>query len=1385
MPLRNAIKVLLLWLCALVFIQIAYAQNITKPNIAGPSGLSVNSYTGSLFCQRTDLFIPGRGLSLDITFAYNSADRSKDNGFGYGWTFHYNLFYVTDSTGIIVYRGDGRADHFTLANNAYVPDAGIFDVLEQYEAGKFRLTTNDKTQYFFEDGVHKKLTRIKERNSNEMLFAYTGSRLATITDASNRKVTLTWTGNRLTSVRGEAASPARIITYEYNSAGCLVAVRKPLGITIRYAYGPNRVMNQLTDANGNVSYVSYNSSSAVIKLASCSQDKSISYNTAQRKTYVVEKNNDKTILTSYEFDEHKRLINKTGNCCGFKVTYAYDDNNNISQATDANGSTTLYTYDAKGNLLSETDPLGKSAFYTYEPSFSKPASITDKNGNKTQYAYDARGNLLQLTDALNNVSSYTYDDKGNRLTSKNKRGHTTTYEYDQFGYVIKETDPDGGVETFTYDAWGNSLTYTNANNHTATNTFDELNRLITVTDPLGGVTKYAYDGNGNAVSVTDPNNHTTSYVYNSENKPIAIIDAAGNATVITYDQLGNVRSRKDANNKTLSYAYDNMSRLIAEANAANEKKTYTYDGNGNKISITYPNGNKIDMKYDVLNRAVEVKDKLGIIISYTYDASSNKLTETDGKGNTTTYRYDKLNRLIMKTDPLGNAYQYVYDAGGNLVTETDRNNNTIIYAYDALNRMVSETNMLGHVTAYSYDKTGNTTSVTDAGGNKTIYTYDALKRNTEEKFADNSKTLYTYDAAGNLVGRTDGRGQFTGYTYDKLDRLIIRAYPGTSDSLFYDPAGYLVKAWNPNATVVFSYDAAYRLKSETLNGKLTQYDYNTAEGIQRIEYPGGRMIEKRMNFRDQLKSLAEHGVVIAEFGYDAAGQNNSRGYINNATTSLEFNGNTQVTKLSHNPSRFVDIGYTYDKERNPLTAQFQHRPANSEQYTYDKENQLTGFNKGASAPSVFNYDGVGNRTTAQVNGVAITYAVTNMNAYSTIQGAGQVNLLYDANGNMIADGGNAYSYDAENRMTSVNNGSTATYLYDALGRRIKKLTASDSINYYFDGLQIIEERDNSDVVKATYVWGTWLDDIVSMRRNGQNYYYHSNSLGSVVAVTDSGAKVVERYEYNAFGEVSFYSGEYVSLTGSAVGNTYTFSGRQHEPETGLYYYRARSYNAAYGRFMQYDPSGYEDGLNLYAYTANNPTTRLDPLGMSWWDDVGDFVWEHTPTLEDAANFSAGFADGLTFGATEILREKLDINDGIDKCSGAYKGGEYTEVGAELILTGGVAALKIAAKKASRKLVRRQARNATRHIARNGNELHHSNPLFGHPGNLGSTLFPTGGLPASIHSGRWNLQLLSKAEHMKAHRRLKMLERAGVIVVNPATTGTRLARAMDDDCDCKE
>jgi RHS repeat-associated protein len=102
------------------------------------------------------------------------------------------------------------------------------------------------------------------------------------------------------------------------------------------------------------------------------------------------------------------------------------------------------------------------------------------------------------------------------------------------------------------------------------------------------------------------------------------------------------------------------------------------------------------------------------------------------------------------------------------------------------------------------------------------------------------------------------------------------------------------------------------------------------------------------------------------------------------------------------------------------------------------------------------------------------------------------------------------------------------------------------------------------------------------------YYYHYDGLGSVTALSDGYGNIVEQCSYDVFGEPSCVSG---------VGNPYKFTGRRYDPETGLYYYRARYYNPKIGRFMSPDQKGYSNSMNLYQYCRNNPVSWIDPSGL--------------------------------------------------------------------------------------------------------------------------------------------------------------------------------------------
>jgi RHS repeat-associated protein len=209
-------------------------------------------------------------------------------------------------------------------------------------------------------------------------------------------------------------------------------------------------------------------------------------------------------------------------------------------------------------------------------------------------------------------------------------------------------------------------------------------------------------------------------------------------------------------------------------------------------------------------------------------------------------------------------------------------------------------------------------------------------------------------------------------------------------------------------------------------------------------------------------------------------------------------------------------------------------------------------------------------------------------------------IAIDANGNTLTDAsGKTYTWDFENRLVSVAVPGTGavSFKYDPFGRRIQKTSPLGTTNYLHDGIDftanVIEEVDNSANVLARYTQGLDVDEPLSMLRSGATSYFERDGLGSVTSLSNSAGTLVNTYTYDSFGKLTASVGTLV--------NPFQYTGRQFDPETGLYEYRARYYDQDVGRFKSEDPIGFQGGINFYRYVGNNATNRTDPDGMAFKD----------------------------------------------------------------------------------------------------------------------------------------------------------------------------------------
>jgi RHS repeat-associated protein len=954
----------------------------------------------------------------------------------------------------------------------------------------------------------------------------------------------------------------------------------------------------------------------------------------------------------------------------------------VTRSYDGNGNPVTYT-DAEDNT---GDGKGETTRVLYD-GFDRAVSTVDALGNQTLSAFDAAGQLVDfavfgptggdspsdaraatleqplsraaLGQPLLSEMALTYDEAG-RVTARHER----LAVYDDVAYArppvlaegARDGPGDGWVTTLSeYDRKGRLRFAISDDQDTTTYEYDGADRLVKVVDPEGNEMSGNYDDADNLTRVT-----TVERTRAADVAADSVPDLTRRFESVTvFDALGRPIRRSDTAGNTVRMGYDSRDNVVTTWDAQ-----YSQDD------------------------ADLVDDPLAVVAPARKINRPGNATHAEHNGlgwlmrSTAELRVDGQGALPLDTSNVANPDARVtlsseFDEAGRVVAMTDDTGATTRYQYDELNRLVRVELPGGGAQLTAYDRDGHVREFRDANGSVVTTLVDGLGRPVQLQIAPGP----------GIVGTTSQTREFDG-----LSRLRL----ATDNN---DPASAA-----DDEAVTLRYDSLGRVLEEEQNGFVVASSWAGDGRRLALTYPDGRSLRFTHSGLDDLASVAEQRdgslQVLAEYARIGTRRiverhlaNGTTGTaLNEARTSLSgYDEAGRLTELRHVRSDGTLVaGVTYDYSRAGLPEREtkHHDPANAEVYPYDSLQRMVGFERGqlssasdaielpspnALSAQSWLLDGAGDwaRTDRTSAGEQVP-EVRNHSLRHTVTQIGDGALHYDSVGNLEDDGSYAYEWDALGRLRRVSRSATgasvASYTYDALNRRTTKhVTESGPLDgltqFVHFGEQEIEERDAADALTRQYIFGSWIDEPILMDVDGDGdgrvdgaadtrVFYHQNAQFSTYALTDSAGRVIEGYQYDPYGRPYVYTpgangridwggDDVVTPEGpGAVGNPYLYTGRRYEPETGLYYYRARYLSPSLGRFISPDPLGTWAMPNLgnaFAYVANRPQLAVDPAGTRAVS--GPFAaggGEHIPPSPGVhcQSVGSGSADCNAHGATE-------------------------------------------------------------------------------------------------------------------------------------------------------
>ncbi len=643
---------------------------------------------------------------------------------------------------------------------------------------------------------------------------------------------------------------------------------------------------------------------------------------------------------------------------------------------------------------------------------------------------------------------------------------------------------------------------------------------------------------------------------------------------------------------------DNLGRLLTQTRPGGGSTPYTstfaYDPDGNRMSVTDPLGHLTSFGYDALNRptsrAVSPDGSTSLTTTFAYDPVGNRTRVTDPLGHATTTIHDERDRPISQTAPAGGGTtSFAYDAHSRLLSVTDPVNNVTSYGYDDADRVTTVTDPRAKLTTTAYDLVGDLTQVTDPLGRVRQFAHDADHRPTAETWArpgggtplDTFTTAY--DAAGRVASVGDANSQYA-YGHDDANRLTSiddLATPGLPRVVLthgYDPAGHRTGLSDSlGGRYAYGYDARDELTSLSQTG-------TTGSGV------ADERVQLAYDDANRMTSLTRYADLYASAKV--------------ATTSYAYDAADRLQTLTHQAaggSVVARYGYTLDAA-NRLTSEARTwttpgGPAtDTVAYGYTNNDQLTSVThaNASFATESFGYDANGNRnTTGNTTGTG-----------NRLSSDGTSNYTYDDAGNLvtktaIATGvATTYTWDYRDRLTTVqqvSGGVTTTlaqYTYDALNRPIAVVEGGATRYTLYDGQTPLLDFDGSGAVTARYlsVPGA-IDELLARQTSAGVAWYLDDREGSVRDIINNSGAVIDHVDYSVYGMV-------LAESSPSTGDRFKYSGMELDAATGEYYDRARYYDAAMGRFISRDISGFAAGdNNLFRFTFNNPTDAIDLSGF--------------------------------------------------------------------------------------------------------------------------------------------------------------------------------------------